>query len=427
MPTNRPFEAAFRSVAAEVAALPEEARHQVTLLVVDDCPPQVSRANRQAAEAAAAAGGVRVHVLGVDGWRRLAHDVLATAALPPAEHTLVRHALCKPTGSYGAGPNKAALVAAYVGAHTLHRRDSDQITQVDPASGASPLRIEAELLDRGAAAGGKGAYCVGSSLTGRPTRDRRDLLHRSEEYVHRIDALSRLSPAETRVARPAVPARPEETTAHGGVTARRDHTGTVEMGIAAVRRVHEWIPEMPAVGVLGSDYFQKGLLYQLELPVWHHGMTAGHHYEPWRAEQSSAEHLSWYARAELRYAVLRKHWNAFNEALMTQRDLLLPDGQHFDTRAYAEFLLDTVERGAERAAAIPSAFVAVYREAAATASGDVRCRLDVRVAALEAEAGTVEQYVADAIREFAALTRRWPALVAAAGRLGTDGDLGQYA
>lgn len=138
MPTNRPFEAAFRSVAAEVAALPEEARHQVTLLVVDDCPPQVSRANRQAAEAAAAAGGVRVHVLGVDGWRRLAHDVLATAALPPAEHTLVRHALCKPTGSYGAGPNKAALVAAYVGAHTLHRRDSDQITQVDPASGASP-------------------------------------------------------------------------------------------------------------------------------------------------------------------------------------------------------------------------------------------------------------------------------------------------
>ncbi|GGX45966.1 hypothetical protein [Streptomyces noursei] len=51
----------------------------------------------------------------------------------------------------------------------------------------------------------------------------------------------------------------------------------------------------------------------------------------------------------------------------------------------------------------------------------------VRVAALEAEAGTTERYVADAIGEFAALTRRWPELVAAAGRLGSDGDLGRYA
>ncbi len=427
LPTNRPFEAAVRSVAAEVAALPEAARQQVTMLVVDDCQPPVSRANRQVAEAAAATAGVPVHVLGADGWTRFVHDLLATAALPPAERTVAEGALCKPTGSYGAGPNKAALVAAYLGARTLHRRDSDQVTHVDPASGASPLRIEAELLDGGAAAGSKGAYCVGSSLTGRPTRDRRDLLDRSEEFVDRIDALSRLSAAETRVVRPAGPARPEEVVAHGGVPARRDHTGVVEMGIAALRRVHEWIPEMPAVGVLGSDYFQKGLLYQLELPVWHHDLTADHHYEPWRAEQSSAAHLGWYARAELRYAVLRKHWNAFNEALMTQRDLLLPDGQHFDSAAYAEFLLDTVERGAERTAAIPSAFVEIYREAAAAASGDVRSRLDVRVAALEEAADTTGQYVADAVREFAALTRGWPALVAAAGRLGVDGDLGRYA
>ncbi|MFJ9619696.1 DUF6271 family protein [Streptomyces noursei] len=121
----------------------------------------MSRANRQVVEDTAAASGVRGHVLDADGWERLAHDILVAAALPPAEHTLAEHALCKPTGSYGAGPNKAALLAAYVGAQTLHRRDSDQITRVDPASGASPLRIEAELLDGGAAAGNKGAHCVG--------------------------------------------------------------------------------------------------------------------------------------------------------------------------------------------------------------------------------------------------------------------------
>ncbi|MCZ0975568.1 DUF6271 family protein, partial [Streptomyces albulus] len=319
-----------------------------------------------------------------------------------------------------------ALVAAYLGARTLHRRDSDQVTHVDPASGASPLRIEAELLDGGAAAGA--GRVLRRLLPHRPPHPRPPRPAGPLRGVRRPHRRPEPAlPAETRVARPAAPARPEEVVAHGGVPAHRDHTGAVEMGIAALRRVHEWIPEMPAVGVLGSDYFQKGLLYQLELPVWHHDLTADHHYEPWRAEQSSAAHLGWYARAELRYAVLRKHWNAFNEALMTQRDLLLPDGQHFDSAAYAEFLLDTVERGAERTAAIPSAFVEIYREAAAAASGDVRSRLDVRVAALEEAADTTGQYVADAVREFAALTRSWPALVAAAGRLGADGDLGRYA
>ncbi|MCS0636941.1 DUF6271 family protein [Streptomyces sp. LP05-1] len=425
LPVNRPFEDAFRSVAAEVSALPDAARDGVTLLVVDDCPEEVSKANRRVTDEVAGASGLRTRVLDGDGWRRLADDILAASGLSAGDRDLARAALVKPTGSYGAGPNKAALVAALEGAVSLHRRDSDQITRVDRTTGASPLRVEAELLDRGRAGDDSGAHCVGSSLTGRPTRDRRDLEHGAADYAERIDALSRLTPDRPRPPRPEEPGPPERVTLHGAESAERDHTGTVEMGIAALRTVYEWIPEMPAVGILGSDYFQKGLLYQLGLPVYHHNLTARHVYEPWRAEQSSTAHLGWYARAELRYAILRRHWNAFNQALLADRRRVLRDGR-FDSTAYGELFTDALRRGAGEAERIPDAYVAVYREAAGAASGELRRRLEIRIAALEDEAGSAAAYVADAVHEFAGLARVWPALIAAAGRAGRDTSLEAY-
>ena len=57
---------------------------------------------------------------------------------------------------------------------------------------------------------------------------------------------------------------------------------------------------MPAVGVLGTDHFQKGLLYQLDPPAYWHPLSAYHKYEPWRAEQVDRGQLGWYAVAELR-------------------------------------------------------------------------------------------------------------------------------
>ncbi|MQS05757.1 DUF6271 family protein [Streptomyces alkaliphilus] len=421
LPTNRPFEGAFRSVAAEISALPDGVRDQLTLLVVDDCPPSVSRDNRRVIDEVGRTTGIPTHVLDAVGWRRLADDIVTAADLSAEDGAAARGALIKPTGSYGAGPNKAALVAALVGAGSLHRRDSDQITRTDPATGLSPLKTEIELLNRARDRGGAEVYCVGSSLTGRPTRDRRDLAECSPEFIHRIDALSRPPSGEERALRPArrrtVPP-PGRIALPGAATVERDLTGTVEMGVAALRTVHEWIPEMPAVGILGSDYFQKGLLYQLDLPVYHHRLRAHHVYEPWRVAQSSTDHLGWYSVAEMRYAVLRRHWNTFNEFLVAHRDRLLSPEGEFDSAAYGHLFLEALERSAEHAAGIPPAFVSVYREAMTGASGDTARRLSVRVSALEAEVDSTAEYVADAIREFTILARVWPALIAAARRLG---------
>ncbi len=399
VPTNRPFEAAFRSVVDEVESV--RAGSDVRLLVIDDCAPEASRANGELAGWAARERGCDVEVLTPDRWRGLVNDIVAM--IPSGRAEAARSALLKPTGSYGAGPNKASLVAAVVGAATLHRRDSDQITGVDPASGRSPLDVELELL-------GTTARCAGSSLTGEPTLDRRDLQADSPDFARRIDDLSRRS----RARGPA--AAPERRVVEGGVAVERDQTGAVEMGIAALRDVHEWIPEMPAVGILGSDYFQKGLLYQLDVPVLYHELSARHVYEPWRAEQNDAAHLGWYAVAEMRFSILRAHWNTFNEALRERRTDLL--GDEFDSALYGDLFVGALESGAERSVRIATEFAAIYKEAAAGASGAVRDRLDVRVAALEGAVDDAPGYVAEAIREFAGLARMWPDLVKAADRLG---------
>ncbi|MFD7668422.1 DUF6271 family protein [Streptomyces sp. NPDC059788] len=419
IPTNRPFEAAFRSVVAEVAAVRKSSSDDVRLLVIDDCSPEDSRRNRDLTERAGREHGCDIHVLTPRDWQRLADEIVATAGLPPADAAAARSALVKPTGSYGAGPNKAALVAAFTGAASLHRRDSDQLTGVDPRSGWSPLHVESRLLDPapGPVRPETAAYCVGSSLTGESTRDRRDLQHDDPDFARRIDDLSKPPPGAQRL--PSVPAPvPGRITVGDGVRVERDDTGTVEMGIAALRTVYEWIPEMPAVGVLGSDYFQKGLLYQLALPVLHHELRAHHVYEEWRAEQSDARHLGWYALAELRYSILRFHWNAFNEKVKAHRgQLLLADGG-FDSPAYGELFLDALREGADRAARLPHTYVAIYKEAAATATGDVRDRLDVRVAALEGAVDSAPRDIADAVEEFAGLVRLWPTLTSAAARTG---------
>ncbi|MFI9081876.1 DUF6271 family protein [Streptomyces sioyaensis] len=422
IPTNRPFEAAFRSVAAEVTAARRVLHEDVRLLVIDDCSAETSRKNRAVVEHAARKHGCDVHVLTPDGWQQLADEIVTAAALSLKDTNAARSALVKPSGSYGAGPNKAALIAAYVGAASLHRRDSDQLTGVDPRSGWSPLHVESRLLGGVAHTSRRpasSAYCVGSSLTGEPTRDRRDLQHNSPDAARRIDDLSRLSPAEARPrhANRTAPV-PARTTVGDCIRVERDLTGSVEMGIAALHTVYEWIPEMPAVGILGSDYFQKGLLYQLDLPVFHHQLRAHHVYEDWRTEQRDPQHLGWYALAELRYSLLRYHWNAFNEQLKSDRDQLLSGGGSFDSAAYGEWFVDTVRRGAQRAARLPHEYIAVYKEVATTARGDVRDRIDIRIAALEAEADSSPAYVAAAISEFASLTRLWPALTAAAGRVG---------
>jgi hypothetical protein len=204
-----------------------------------------------------------------------------------------------------------------------------------------------------------------------------------------------------------------------GMRVERDY-GRAQVGVSASREVHLWIPEMPAVGVLGTDHFQKGLLYQLDLPVYWHPLQACHKYEPWRAEQADHGQLGWYVVAELRYAILRHYWNTANEAITANASSLFADDGQFRPDLYAVAFTDVLIADTAPAQAVADAFVDVYSRAADAAAGSTADRLRIRVKALQEERHRAVPYVRNAISEFAQLARLWPRLVSGARGLHLD-------
>jgi hypothetical protein len=77
---------------------------------------------------------------------------------------------------YASGMNKAALLAAHLGAATLHRRDSDEFPAYDSESGAYTLEVEIAALGTALPTGAgvhTAPFMVGSSVEGEPTKDHR--------------------------------------------------------------------------------------------------------------------------------------------------------------------------------------------------------------------------------------------------------------
>lgn len=424
IPTNRDCPELLRAILQEIVAAGERSTEEFQLLLIDDRPAEVAENNRQSAEREAEDSGQVVNWLGVDVWADFLDSLVAHSGLSDTESAAARNALHKSTGSYGAGPNRAALFAAHLGATTLHRRDSDEFPAYDSASGAGTLEVEIAALST-ALPTGTGAhtapFVVGASLDGEPTKDHRDLETAGAHFGAELEAISR------RHRRPdeKPPALVEGSIAVGsGLRVERDFIGRTQVGVCASRDVHHWIPEMPAVGVLGSDYFQKGLLYQLDLPVYWHPLRAYHKYEPWRAAQTDREQLGRYVVSELRYAVLRHYWNIANETITGIGHGIFTDDGQFRSDMYADAFTEVVIADLAPAEAVADRFVDVYARAMDAATGAAAERLRIRMEALQEERPQVVHNVRDAVMEFAQLTRLWPRLVSGARQLRSVGQPG---
>ncbi len=415
IPTHRDCSEVLTAVGREVRTAADRSTDEFQIVLIDDRPPVLAENNRLAARRVAGNLGLTVNWLGGDAFAELLAYLVARGGLAIEERQFAFLSLIKPSGSYASGMNKASLLAAYLGASTLHRRDSDEFPACDPDSGVGTLEVEVATLSS-ALPTGEGReirpYIAGSHVDGEPTKDHRDLISVSRELAAELQAIGR----RPRQADEVVPAPVTGNVAVGrgrGIRVERDFTGRAQVGVSASREVYHWIPEMPAVGILGTDHFQKGLLYQLDLPVYWHPLGARHEYEPLRAQQLDETQLRRYAVAELRHVVLRHYWNAANELLVGIGAGLF-DGGQFRSAAYAQAFLDVLTPDITPADAVADHFIDIIARAADLASGDAAERLRVRLQALEDERPYVVGYVRDSIEEFARLTRLWPHLVAAA-------------
>jgi len=424
IPTHRSCLDVLGAVADEIAVAAARSDDEFQLLVIDDRPEDLADANRAGAREKARSCGFPVNWLTPAVWRELVEGLLTTCRLGTEAAERARHALVKPSGSYAAGMNKAALVATYLGAETLHRRDSDEMPGVDPATGLTALELEIAVLGSrlplDASEETAVPFCTGSSVSGEPTKDHRDLAAISPDLAQALESIS--SRRRDRGEPPAPVSATITVTSGGEVEVRRDLTASVQVGVSALRRVYEWIPEMPVVNVLGTDHFQKNLLYQMHLPVYWHPLGAYHEYEHTRQSQTDNARLAAYVVAELRYAVLRHFWNTANETLRrVAPDLLAADGT-FRSDLYADAFENALDSSRSAVGTVIDRFCGVYEQAGQAATGDLAQRLAVRIDALQRARHEVTGYIEEAILEFAHLARVWPRLMTAARAMGGSPD-----
>jgi hypothetical protein len=427
IPTNRPCGESLSLYLEEVAHLASSQSAPVVFsLIESNDAPHVEDHGRTIAKAVGAYGISAIH-LTLDRQRGFIEAVLETADLSAQESADVRTLLMPSGVAYGAGPNKAALLAASLGAETLHRRDSDTVPLIHDGAPLYPSELEARYAGlsfdqfRGEISTAfpvdedPPLLFVGSDYAGDPAVDRMELAELSFELAveHerlRHPAASRES-LEQRVQRNYLERNP-------GLYERDqvevDTIGATELGVSCCHRVFLYLPEMPLRATLGCDYFQKNLLYRLGWPVLYHNRRVGHRYSPDRDTRSSDDTFVAYNLMDARYKVLWRVWSRHNRQLEQQRAELLSSSDEtlIDTSVYADSF-DVACQITPRAEliGIVDELGVIYRRAFKLAPGKFRyARLaDILVATRE----QLVDEVVNGIADYTKLIRLWRRLIEA--------------
>lgn len=425
MPTNRPCAPAIYDAVLECGVLQEETSHEYIFLLVEQGQAGFEE-NADALRRAARLYGLRCIHLTQARWDAIISMVLRAAAFSSSDAERIRALLSPRLVAYGAGPNKAFIVAAALGVNAVHRRDSDQVLDERSDGKAFPGILEARAIGRpagdviplvnkgslSAAELSEPVYFVGSNLFGDPGHDRRDLLAAGAEYVLKLEELSR----------PTTPLSELRAAAHNKFVAepRIRHpddfyevcdSKRTAIGVSCLHRMFLELPENPICDTLGSDYFQKTLLYQLGRPVLFQSRKMRHSYDPERAGNRDLVKVVDYALRDLRNLILLRIRSALNRDVREHREAyLLPDGS-LDADQYADGLLKVGKAELPQAAEIPAEYSNVYDLAADRTSGALQARL--RAVAAASGSGNSD-FVADVHRgvlDYSWLIRHWRRLV----------------
>ncbi len=325
--------------------------------------------------------------------------------------------LLDPDGvAYGAGPNKAALLAIALGADVVHRRDSDVRADHWASGPAYPCVPESEVIGTPVSAPGVDGPVLfaGTSSFGNPPHDRRDLMAAGEGFVVDLELLA--SPGESHEAllneTRAYLVRDPMTRYQDDFT-ELDPGGRTTMSACAMAGVFRQLPEMPMRGTLGTDYLRRNLLRFCGSPIMFHSRKVVHRYDPGRAAQADAAAVNDYAHRDLRHLIVWPVLASHHRRIQHEPQRFMTAGC-VDVDAYCDSLHSSLEASLPVMAGVPARFADVYRRAAA-AAGDAAAGVRLLGVAESVESGPdfVGEVVAG-LDDFAFLVRYWPSLVQAA-------------
>jgi Family of unknown function (DUF6271) len=370
--------------------------------------------------------GVPAYHVTVDAFERFLGALLHRHLRASRGEALYLAYLLQPLGTaYGAGPNKAALAGAALGATVLHRRDSDTLPPSSHDMVRFPGELEIEAIGkplRDVALRGDGSTdahelvrIVASAYQGDPPHDRRTLFDAGVEFAREIERLGSPDASDEELNESIKEYFLDEPQrSYDDDFLELDMTGRTEMGVSCLYGVWRELPEMPLQDTLGCDYMQKNLSYKLRRPVVFHSRKVRHTYESTRSARRAQVAVE-YAMRDLRYLLLWRVWVAHNRNIEARPQAFLSPAGVLSNEAYA----DSFERArsdADRDALVEviTGFARVHEAAAKTAQGALADLLSATSAAAQRAGEKLIDEVLRGIDDFCFLVRAWPRLIDAA-------------
>ncbi len=428
MPKNLLYVPTNRNCTGLISQLAEEAKliGNCTIAIIEHGDASWSESHREALQEQGSQYGIDViHMTRAHADDFLQKIVDSTGLSDEVSRQLL--ALLNPCGvSYGAGPNKAALIAAALRCSAMYRRDSDVLIDQWSTGPAHPcisesIALKQPLASLGLQKSGKTAgnyqniHFVGTSSFGNAPHDRRDLLSVDEHFVTRIELLASPdeSPEKLRddnrqylLVDPEI--RYEED------FFELDETGRTVMLCCAMHEIFLELPEMPVLSTLGTDYMRRNTLRYLGSPIVYHSRKVKHSYEPDRAKQVDIKAIVDYAERDLRHMLFWPILTRHHAFLQQQPELFINADGQLDSQAYCRYFLQALEHSRGIMSDMPEKFAAIYREASLQAK-DPLCAKRLTAVAEGIEQGP--DYVAEVVKgvkDYVLLMTHWATLVNAA-------------
>lgn len=349
-------------------------------------------------------------------------DVIGRLGLAEADSARLLALLNPRDLAYGAGPNKAALLAAAAGCRVLYRRDSDVRVDEWPSGLAYPCISESKAL--GKTIGELGiedtrehrttdSICfVGTSSFGNAPHDRRDLLAVDEKYLIELELLAAPDESPEKLL--------EETRQYliidPEIRYTRDFfevdlTGRTVMLACAMADIFLELPEMPIHRMLGTDYMRRNALRYLGRPIIFHSRKVCHRYDLERASQANLAAVIDYAQRDLRHLIIWPVLCQHHQTMRNRSSELVADQGALNTSAYAANLLNALEDATDTMTGMPEAFAAIYRTAANAASDKARAKRLLQIAEGIDSGPDYIREVVEGIADYVFLIKHWRALI----------------
>lgn len=262
----------------------------------------------------------------IETQRQFLSTVFMAAGLGSSDSNKYANLLLPADSNYGAGPNKAALLASFLSIDALLRRDSDTNVHISGDQAMFPSYHELRLLGKSIAecsalvsgierfSEDERIYCVATDYIGAAALDRDEFARLSEDLLiehekilypeQSIDELYRKLKAKEHTLK-------ESTLAPSDCT--YDQWGRGEMGAIAFTRIFNYLPEMPLSETLGTDYFIRNFLYRLDYPLIYHGRRVNHKEVSRLASFAQSEQFVSYSLKDTRFKILKRIWSHLDQ------------------------------------------------------------------------------------------------------------------